>query len=153
MFCHSSCDICGTSSVNNQIILFYVNDSYFYYCALSYMEERYIQPFILKAGESGNYHTNDNGPNAKLKSHYNYSKESWILKYRMTIFFLATWIQYWWMHGTPLSYLPETSSGTVCKNKADPPHPSVLPNLPPTPRHVLPLYKSIMVPRMKKSMG
>ena len=45
------------------------------------MEDRYIQPFVLKSVEYGNDQSNDNGPNYKLKSHYNDANSSWMLKY------------------------------------------------------------------------
>ena len=40
-----------------------------------------LQPFVLKVFESINFHTNDNGPNEKLTSHYNEVNYVWIMKY------------------------------------------------------------------------
>ena len=68
--------VCGTSSINNQIILFNGNGSHFNDCSLCYMEDRNTKPFFLKSGDSGNNQRNDNGPNVELKSHYNDAKAS-----------------------------------------------------------------------------
>ena len=40
-----------------------------------------IQPFVLKSDKYTNDQTNDNGPNAKLKSIYNVEKSTWMMKY------------------------------------------------------------------------
>ena len=40
-----------------------------------------IHPFIFKAGVSINDHTNENGPNSKLKALYNTSKAKCMVKY------------------------------------------------------------------------
>ena len=61
-------NICGASPVNNQILFFDGHDSHFNDRALTQMQRKNIQPFILKAGESINDHPNNNGPNSKLKS-------------------------------------------------------------------------------------
>ena len=50
------------------------------------MDHQNIQPFILKAGDSGNDQPNDNGQNFKLKSIYNEAKSEWMLKYRTANF-------------------------------------------------------------------
>ena len=70
--------VCG---INNQIIFFNGHASHFDERVLRYMEDRNIQPFVLKLGDSGNDQPNDNGLNAKLNLYYNYAKASWILKY------------------------------------------------------------------------
>ena len=59
--------ICGASSINNQTIFFDGHGSHFYDRILSYMGGRYIQPFLLNQGGSGNKQPNDNGINEKLK--------------------------------------------------------------------------------------
>ena len=69
-------NICSASSVNKQILLFYGHNSHFGDCALTHMQNKNIQPFILKAGESINDQPNDNTPNSKLKSLYNITKAS-----------------------------------------------------------------------------
>ena len=76
--------VCDASTMNNQIILFDGHDIHFEDCELHYMEDITIQPFVLKAGNSGNYQPNDNGPNEKLKSCYNDTNTSWMLKYGTT---------------------------------------------------------------------
>ena len=58
-----------------------VHDSYFDDRALTQMQIKTIQPFILKSVDSINNQSNNNGPNAKLKALYNILKEKWILKY------------------------------------------------------------------------
>ena len=78
--------ICSASLVNNQITFFDGHDSHYDDRALTDMKHHKIQPFILKAGNSVNYHPNDNGPNVKIKSHYNEVKSAWILKYRNYFF-------------------------------------------------------------------
>ena len=45
-----------------------------------------IQLFLLKSGDSSNDHPNDNGPNAKLKSHYKVENSVFMLKYGMKMF-------------------------------------------------------------------
>ena len=79
-------NICGASPVNNQIIFFDGHDSHFYDLALTYMQSKNIQPFILKVGDSINNQPNENGPNSKLKALYNISKAKWMLKYGTTRF-------------------------------------------------------------------
>ena len=74
-------NICGTYPVNNQILFFDGQDSQFDDCALTQIQSKKINPFILKAGDSINDQTNENGPNSKLKALYNISKAKWMLKY------------------------------------------------------------------------
>ena len=88
-------NICNAYPFNNQIIFFDGNEIHFNDHTLSYTEEKYIHLFFLKSGDSGRYQTNDNGPNAKLKCFYNYSKVSWMLKYGTTQFYLTTWTKSW----------------------------------------------------------
>ena len=76
----------GTSTINNKIIFFGGHGSHFDDHALSYIQEKYIQPFVLNSGYSGNDHPNGNEPNVKLKSHYNDGNVSWMLKYGMAQF-------------------------------------------------------------------
>ena len=64
-----SSNLCGASPVNNQIILFYGNDSHFGDSALIHMEHQNIQPLVMKLGDSVNDQINDYGFNSKLKSH------------------------------------------------------------------------------------
>ena len=64
-------NICGASPVKNQILFFDVHYSNFDYRALTQIQSKKIQPFILKAGDSINDQSNDNGPNSKLKAIYN----------------------------------------------------------------------------------
>ena len=56
-------NICGDNPVKNQILLFDGNDSHLDDRALTQMQSKNIQPFILKAGDPINDHPNDNGPN------------------------------------------------------------------------------------------
>ena len=74
-------NVCGDSPVNNQILFFDGHGSHFDYFELRKMMCKKIQPFVLKLGESVNDQTNDNSPNAKLKSLYNVAKSAWMLKY------------------------------------------------------------------------
>ena len=62
------------------------NDRHFDDHEIIHMDHQNSQPFTLKLGESVNNQTNDNGPNEKLKSHYNELKSVWILKYGTTKF-------------------------------------------------------------------
>ena len=78
-------NVCGTSPVNNQILLFDGHCSHFGNVALRQIMCKKIQLFVLKSGHSINNHTNDNVPNAKLKSLYNVEKSVWMLKYGMKI--------------------------------------------------------------------
>ena len=77
-------NVCGDSSVNNQIIFFDGHDSHFDDRTLIHMELQNIQPFLLNAGNSTNNHPNDDFPNAKLKSLCNYVTSVWIMKYGTT---------------------------------------------------------------------
>ena len=79
-------NICGASPVNNQILFFDGHDSHFNDRALKHMQNKNIQPFILKAGDSINDQPNDNGPNSTLKVLCNRLKAKWMVKYGTTRF-------------------------------------------------------------------
>ena len=79
-------NICVASPVNNQILFFNGHDSHFDDRTLTQIQNKNIQPFILKAGDSINNQPNDNGPNSKLKALYNILKAKWMLKYGTTRF-------------------------------------------------------------------
>ena len=68
-------DICGASPSKNQILFLNVHDGHFYKRSLIQMKSENIQPLIIKAGESINDHTNDHGPNSKLKALYKNFKD------------------------------------------------------------------------------
>ena len=74
-------NICGSSPVKNQILLFDGHDSYFEDGTLRQMICKNIQPFVLKSGNSINNQTKYNDPIVKLKSLYNVVKSVWMLKY------------------------------------------------------------------------
>ena len=67
-------NVFGASPVNNQIMFFDGHDIHFNDCALRKMMRKYIQPFVIKSGNSITDQPNDNGPNAKPKSLYNVVK-------------------------------------------------------------------------------
>ena len=69
-------NVCGTSHVNNQIILCDLHYIRFNYRALMHMECQNIQPFILKVSYSVNEQPNDNGHNPKLNYIYNEVKSA-----------------------------------------------------------------------------
>ena len=77
---------CDSSPVNNHILFFDGYDSHFDNRALTQIQIKNIHSFILKAGDSINDQTNDNGPNSKLKALYNILKAKWMLKYGTTRF-------------------------------------------------------------------
>ena len=52
-------NICGTSPINNQRLFFDGHDSHYDDCDLTQMQNKNIQPFILKAGDSINDQPND----------------------------------------------------------------------------------------------
>ena len=79
-------NICGASPVNNQIIFFDGRDSQFDDHALTQIQRKNIQPFIIKVGDSINNQPNDNEPNSKLKALYNISKDKWMINYGTTRF-------------------------------------------------------------------
>ena len=60
--------ICSASPVKNQILFFDGHDSHFNDHALTQMQSKNIQTFILKAGDSINDQPNDNGPNLTPKA-------------------------------------------------------------------------------------
>ena len=73
-------DVCGTSPINDQIIFFDGHDIHFNGRSLMNMEHQNIQPLVMKEGDFGKDHTNDNGPNYNLKYHCNHDKSTWMLK-------------------------------------------------------------------------
>ena len=77
-------NIYGASPVNNQIFFFNGHNSHFDNRALTQMQSKNIQPFILKSGDSINDQPNDNRPNSTLKALYNNSKAKWMVKYGTT---------------------------------------------------------------------
>ena len=79
-------NIYGASPVNNQILFFGGHDSHFDDRDLTQMQITNIQPFVLKAGDSINNQTNENGPNSKMKALYNVLKAKSMLKYGTTRF-------------------------------------------------------------------
>ena len=95
-------NICRSYSLNNKVIIFDVYDSHFNDRALIHMKQQNIQPFVLKSGNFGNDHTNDNGPNANLMYHFNHAKSTWTTKYGtakilphdMKFIFVEAWIAF-----------------------------------------------------------
>ena len=79
-------NIFSASPVNQQILFFGGNYSHFNNRAITKIQIKNNHPFILKAVESINNHSNDNGPNSKLKSIYNFLKANWILNNGTTRF-------------------------------------------------------------------
>ena len=76
----------GASADNIQILYYDGHDSHWDSDALDLMCERFIQPFVLKAGDSENDQPQDNGSNAKLKSCYNNRKSEWSRKFLSTAY-------------------------------------------------------------------
>ena len=76
-------NMCGTYPVKNQILFFGGNDSHFDNSALTQIQSKNIQTFILKVGDSINDQPNGNGPNSTLKALYNRSKAKWMVKHGM----------------------------------------------------------------------
>ena len=56
-------NICSASPVNNQILFFDGHDIHLDNCAITQMQSKNIQPFIIKVDDSINDHPNYNGPN------------------------------------------------------------------------------------------
>ena len=79
-------NICGASHVKNQILFFYGHGIHFDDHALTQIQIKNIQPFVLKVGDSINDQPNDNGPNSKLKYLYNILNSKWMLNYGTTRF-------------------------------------------------------------------
>ena len=79
-------NIFGAYPVNNQILFLDGNNSHFDDRALTQMQIKNIQPFILKVGDSINDQPNDDGPNSKPKALYNISKAKCMLNYGTTRF-------------------------------------------------------------------
>ena len=69
------------STIKNKIIFFDGHNSHFDDSLITCMECRYIQPFNLKSGESGNNQPNDIELNVKNKSRCNDAKASCMVKY------------------------------------------------------------------------
>ena len=64
----------GAHAGNIQILFYDVHDSHWDSDILYLMSENFIQPYVLKVGDSENDQPQDNGSNAKLKSCYNNRK-------------------------------------------------------------------------------
>ena len=79
-------NVCGASTVNNQILFFDGHGSHFDNGKLRQIMCKNIQPFALKPGDSINNQPNDNVPNANRKYVYNVAKVAWILKYGANFF-------------------------------------------------------------------
>ena len=59
--------VCGSNNINS-IVLFYDDHySHFEDRAIHILRSHHIKPFILKAGDSGNGHPNDDVPNLKMR--------------------------------------------------------------------------------------
>ena len=67
----------GCHAGNIQMLFYDRHDSHWDADALDLMTKNFIQPFVLKAGDSENDQPQDNGSNAKLKSCYNNRKSEW----------------------------------------------------------------------------
>ena len=122
-------NVCSASPINNQILLFDGHDSHFDDCSLRQMMCKKIQPFVLKYGNSIDYQTNDNVPNAKLNSFYNVVKSVWMLKYGITksspyhlnSVLVEAWDDFKMSAGNIIRY-------SFAKTKLPHPHPSQLNN-------------------------
>ena len=62
--------ICGYSPLNNQVLLYDYHGRNFDKKAMNILWICHIESFVLKGGDSGNYQTNNNGPNLRLKNMY-----------------------------------------------------------------------------------
>ena len=60
-------NVCGENKLYLQLILYDGHGRNFDNRTIHILRSNHIKPFILKAGDSGNDHPNDNGPNLKLK--------------------------------------------------------------------------------------
>ena len=69
--------ICGAYETNINILTFDGHDSHWDADALDHMANNFVQPFLLKAGDSTTDQPNDNGFNAKCKSVYAEEKAKW----------------------------------------------------------------------------
>lgn len=79
-FAHMS----GASESNKQFLYFDGHDSHWDSDALELLENKHIQSFFLKSGDSEKDQPNDNGPNACVKSCYNDAKADWDEKFATT---------------------------------------------------------------------
>ena len=77
---------CGASNLNPQVLFFDGHDSHFGDRATHILQYHHIYPFILKAGNSTNYQSNDNGPNMKLNRYYVIEKVKWQIQHGTTKF-------------------------------------------------------------------
>ena len=62
--------VCGENKLNPQVLFYDGHDTHFDDRAIHILRSHHIKPFVLKAGDSGNCHPNDNGSNLKLKGLY-----------------------------------------------------------------------------------
>ena len=67
----------GTSKLNPQVLLFDLLNSHSNERATHLLLSYHISPFILKAGDSNNDQTNDNGTKLKLNRYYGIAKVKW----------------------------------------------------------------------------
>ena len=66
--------LAGAHAGNKQILFYDGHNSYWDDDTLDLMASSFVQPFVLKAGDSENDQPNANGSNAKLKACYNHRK-------------------------------------------------------------------------------
>ena len=69
--------VCGANKFNPHVLLYDDYDRHFDYRAIHILCSHQTKPFVLKAGESVNNKTNDNGPNLKLKGIYGQARINW----------------------------------------------------------------------------
>ena len=69
--------VCGTNKLNIQVLFYDDHVRHFDGRAIHIIRSNHIKPFILKAGDSGNYQPNDNGHNLKLKGLYGQARMKW----------------------------------------------------------------------------
>ena len=69
--------VCGANKLNPQVLFYDGHARIFDNRVIHILCYHYIEPFILKAGELGNDHPNDNGPNLKLKGLYSQARMNW----------------------------------------------------------------------------
>ena len=84
-------NVCVANNLNPQVLFYDFHDSQFDDRIVHILLSHHIRLFIIKAGDSGNIHTNDDVPNLKLKGFYaqaimnwqrqHATRQSWMLVY------------------------------------------------------------------------
>ena len=73
--------VCGANKHNPRVLFYDGHDIHFDKRNINILHSNHIKPFVLKTGDSGNDHPNDNGPNFNLKGLYGQAIINWQIQH------------------------------------------------------------------------